>query len=60
MATVFWIKETPWDDNIETENWVDINFGDIKTSSIQSSIDDCKMIFAFISLLNISFQRCWN
>ena len=38
-----------YDDNNETDDEVDIEFDEIKTSSIQSSLDDGKMLLLYQS-----------
>ena len=39
-----------YDDNNETDDEVDIEFDEIKTSSIQSLIDDSKILFVYQSV----------
>ena len=42
--------EMSYDDNNETDDEFDVKFDEIKTSSIQSSIDDGKILFVYQSV----------
>ena len=51
----------PYDDNNETDDEVDIEFDEIKANSIQSSIDDCKMLLVYQSVeMKEMFYRYCN
>ena len=49
FSTSFCPTEMSYDDNNETDDEVDIEFDEIKTNSIQSSIDHGKILFVYQS-----------